>query len=141
MPWIASKRKKGDGAPMSVIGENCQPPLTMVESSFMSRKPNSKQCAGILKWLWTFPAKLEVGLISIVLWLAAALTTCNSQPGPYNIPNPNAGDWADFGTGIDWKIVKSIRVPGADQPSVRQLCLYQSTGIGCRASHYAELQR
>jgi hypothetical protein len=27
MPWIAANRKKGDGAPVSVIGENCQPPM------------------------------------------------------------------------------------------------------------------
>jgi len=53
-------------------------------------------------WLWTFLAKLDLGLISIVLWLAVTLTTCSSQsgPNPHNIPNPSAGEWADFGTGI-----------------------------------------
>ena len=55
-------------------------------------------------WFWTFPAKLELGLMLTVLWLVAALTTCNinSQPGsnPYKIPNPSAGEWADFGTRI-----------------------------------------
>ena len=43
---------------------------------------------------------VQLGLTLIVLWLVAALATCNSQPGPYNIPNPSAAEWADFGTGI-----------------------------------------
>ena len=52
-----------------------------------------------------------VGFITLAAILAAWLVSCNKNNDPYNIPNPDVGQWADFGTGTGTGFVGLLANP------------------------------